>query len=398
MERLNFDILEQVFLHTLPNNAFVHPSSRAGPLLVSHVCSSWRRQALSMPALWRSLGIHVTRTGVKPSPEVIATWLGRARNRPLRIRLSLPEKPGVEGWQNSHKAFRAILPFHDRWQRLELRLRMFLPMEMLDEIPPDGLQGLRALHITIPGTLITAWTHLRRILNEAPHLERFGLEADLSEHLPPGPLPVAGLRTLDLHNVALPVFDCLRILEAAPMLERLSLRIAVADAVPTLPSVSHGELRLLSVYSIALDADVFFETVTLPGLLDLTVTCGHRIPPETLTTFFVRSRCPLGRLHLCSPVDDAETLVRILEPVSSSLGIFHLGLLCDEAMSMDALVERLIIKSNHDLFCPRMYSLLLGPGSKVKKELIDALMRTRSYTTHAGVAKLEGALVHVQTI
>ncbi|KAL1701955.1 hypothetical protein EV121DRAFT_211050 [Schizophyllum commune] len=396
---LNLDILEQVFLHTLPNEIFAHPSLRVGPLLVSHVCSSWRQQVLATPALWRSLDIHVTRRGVKPSPDVIATWLGRARNRPLRIRLSLPEKPGIEGWQNSEKAFRAVIPFHMQWERLELRLRMFLPMDVLGEIPVGAMDKLRSLYITVPGTLLTAWPHLRRILDNTPNIERLGLEADLSEHLPPGSLPFAGIRILDVHNVALPVIDCLRILEAAPTLDSLMIRIAVADAAPSLPTITHPTLKLLSVYSIALDADALFDAVTLPQLIDLTIICGHRIPPETTISFFARSRCALRRLHLCTPVDDAETLVRVLEPISATLEIFHLGLLCDEAMSMDALIERLIIRDEaQEVFCPRIHSILLGPGSKVKEETASALMDTRTRTVHAGVVKLEAALVHVQTV
>ncbi|TRM60742.1 hypothetical protein BD626DRAFT_121482 [Schizophyllum amplum] len=395
---LNYDVLEHVFLHCLPDEPFVHPARTAGPLLVSHVCSSWRQQAISMPALWASIDIHVTRRGVSPSPEVIAAWLGRSGTRPLRIRLSVPEKPGVEGWQNSEIAFRAILPFHRRWQKLELRLRLFLPLQVLDEVAPEALTELRALHVVVPGTLDDAWKHLRRILDGVSHLEYLGLEADLSEHLPAGPLPFAALRALDMHNVALPVVDCLHVLESAQALESLMLRIAVAPAATVLPGVKHSTLLQLSLYSVALDADAFLDAATLPNLRNMTIICGHRIPPNKFTSFFRRSRCRLRCLHLCTPVDDADTVVQILRNCSTTLESFHLGLLCDEALPMDALLQALIIEDEdqyEDVFCPRLHSLLLGPGSVVESEVANAFLHSRARTARPGVAKLDAVIMRV---
>ena len=58
----------------------------------------------------------------------------------------------------------------------------------------------------------------------------------------------------------------------------------------------------------------------------------------------------------------------------------------------------LLLDESQEVFCPRIHSILLGPGSKVKEETASALMDTRTRTVHAGVVKLEAALVHVQTV
>ncbi|KAJ7106998.1 hypothetical protein C8R44DRAFT_555725, partial [Mycena epipterygia] len=53
--RLPQDILQEIFTACLPSQGLATMDSSESPLLISHVCSAWRRLALAMPRLWASL-------------------------------------------------------------------------------------------------------------------------------------------------------------------------------------------------------------------------------------------------------------------------------------------------------------------------------------------------------
>ncbi|RXW17387.1 hypothetical protein EST38_g8467 [Candolleomyces aberdarensis] len=58
---LSQDILQYIFLLTLPDDRNPGMSSKESPLLVSQVCSTWRQAALTAPCLWSRLHIPIIR-------------------------------------------------------------------------------------------------------------------------------------------------------------------------------------------------------------------------------------------------------------------------------------------------------------------------------------------------
>ncbi|KAJ2936744.1 hypothetical protein H1R20_g341, partial [Candolleomyces eurysporus] len=58
---LSTDILQHIFLLTLPDDRNPAMSSKESPLLVSQVCSTWRQAALTAPRLWSRLHIPLVR-------------------------------------------------------------------------------------------------------------------------------------------------------------------------------------------------------------------------------------------------------------------------------------------------------------------------------------------------
>lgn len=54
---LPYDILEEIFLQGLPQFPLdeIQPNVKMAPMLLCHVCSSWRTAALAYPPLWRHL-------------------------------------------------------------------------------------------------------------------------------------------------------------------------------------------------------------------------------------------------------------------------------------------------------------------------------------------------------
>ncbi|RXW17382.1 hypothetical protein EST38_g8469 [Candolleomyces aberdarensis] len=63
---LSTDILQYIFLLTLPDDRNPAMSSKESPLLVSQVCSTWRQAALTAPRLWSRLHIPLFRKSSGP--------------------------------------------------------------------------------------------------------------------------------------------------------------------------------------------------------------------------------------------------------------------------------------------------------------------------------------------
>ncbi|TFK53413.1 hypothetical protein OE88DRAFT_1655530 [Heliocybe sulcata] len=89
LRRLPLELLSHIFVDCLPGNTFIIPHRLSAPLLLTQVCSTWRRTALSTSALWCSLKIEM---GQRDEPrthltkaELMRTWLSRAGVRPLSL-------------------------------------------------------------------------------------------------------------------------------------------------------------------------------------------------------------------------------------------------------------------------------------------------------------------------
>ena len=75
---LPIDILQHIFLFTLPNDRNPVMSPEESPLLVSQVCSTWRQAALSAPRLWSRL--HIPLVGHAHSLSRFSNHVGSISN------------------------------------------------------------------------------------------------------------------------------------------------------------------------------------------------------------------------------------------------------------------------------------------------------------------------------
>ncbi|TDL15260.1 hypothetical protein BD410DRAFT_699396, partial [Rickenella mellea] len=50
--RMPCEITSEIFEHCLPEDEFPQPSVTSAPVLLSRVCSTWRKQAIGTPYLW----------------------------------------------------------------------------------------------------------------------------------------------------------------------------------------------------------------------------------------------------------------------------------------------------------------------------------------------------------
>ncbi|KAJ6587792.1 hypothetical protein B0H10DRAFT_2093411 [Mycena sp. CBHHK59/15] len=89
---LPLEIISEIFLHCLPTPEKITPDPLHVPVLLLHVCRTWRSIALSIPGLWAALHLSVYdipdglyKTGA--FEEFVETWFSRACTRPLSLSL-----------------------------------------------------------------------------------------------------------------------------------------------------------------------------------------------------------------------------------------------------------------------------------------------------------------------
>ncbi|KDR79976.1 hypothetical protein GALMADRAFT_62217, partial [Galerina marginata CBS 339.88] len=51
------EIIIDIFLLCLPDEPFHRPHPQTAPILLTHVCSSWREFASRLPELWTSISL-----------------------------------------------------------------------------------------------------------------------------------------------------------------------------------------------------------------------------------------------------------------------------------------------------------------------------------------------------
>jgi hypothetical protein len=84
------------------------PSLETPPLLLSHICGSWRRIALGTPTLWQSINIAPRRKGQE---NLLELWLKRSASMPLPLSF---------GGFSAQSLIDTSLIHHDRWREIAL--------------------------------------------------------------------------------------------------------------------------------------------------------------------------------------------------------------------------------------------------------------------------------------
>ena len=212
------------------------------PFTISTVSRHWREVALNIPCLWVKIVINST-----PSLVALSACLSRSKSSSLDVCF---DGLSVDAPQSSfNQAMDLVFPHITRWRRLEVILLpptlvqgYFLDMPIF--ILLSRLKGCSAPlleHLSISG----ARSHVRALeafaVDGAPMLTSMHLK-DISF----GNLfvPMASVTTLHLHEFRHRYDRLLSILEASPLLTRLSLQGSVLQ--PFLPrSISLPSLKSL---------------------------------------------------------------------------------------------------------------------------------------------------------
>ncbi|KAJ3510387.1 hypothetical protein NLJ89_g4709 [Agrocybe chaxingu] len=129
------DILQEIFVHCLPTDHDAVMSASEAPLLLTRVCSDWRRLALATPFLWSSLFVTLPGPPLRIFDEdseierhraerflrrlkTIATaageWLGRSGGCPLSISMVADSAQMPDGHSDNVAGFRIQYTHHIR--------------------------------------------------------------------------------------------------------------------------------------------------------------------------------------------------------------------------------------------------------------------------------------------
>jgi hypothetical protein len=190
-------------------------------LVVSHVCSHWRRVALRTPELWRDTRLFYTPTNGPPHfVRLLQRWLSRARTFPVTLSINFEESLDGDGLGVALQNI--LLPIQVKKLSLSLTYKVFMALSTVPEETLSGLSEFR-LGLTFHGRLGQDMSHPHPLITRLQSLTLRRLtEAWI---VPPHPsLPWDQLRYLAI-EVYLDLPLIMAILGQIPKLEGLTLRI-----------------------------------------------------------------------------------------------------------------------------------------------------------------------------
>ncbi|KAF8624711.1 hypothetical protein AX17_007042 [Amanita inopinata Kibby_2008] len=302
IQSLSSEILSEIFLHCLSNQETTKSSQP--PLLLCHICSKWRKIALSTPRLWRRLSIkpstrYLSRDVVERRLIRLARfYVDNVKDCTMSLHLELvragswaPESEN--NWRNlcNELLVRHINRYHEiSIQAPEFELIQLGAFSRISAGQVHRLQSMK-LHVrnSRQGDVIA-------LLSSAPRLARvaFGLQdgyvlddtwSNISQHFRPSllPLPWGQLTHFCIHmSITLPVWYSL-----LPQLTSLEQCVILLDASD---SQEENVVRLTN------------RPITLPSLTTLGITLISRDRPAS---FHGLEMPELNTLHLSSlfPMD-----------------------------------------------------------------------------------------------
>ncbi|KAK7001472.1 hypothetical protein R3P38DRAFT_3049321 [Favolaschia claudopus] len=120
--RLPQDIIEEIFLASLPTQHNAAMTASEPPLLLGRICSRWRSIAFSLPGLWNTLHISADLVDREGMPTAITDWLTRASVLPLAISAHWndPDRYDFDFDFNAATLIDTLIPFSSRWSILRL--------------------------------------------------------------------------------------------------------------------------------------------------------------------------------------------------------------------------------------------------------------------------------------
>lgn len=401
--KMPLEIMEEIFLHCLPNEPHVRPNLAKAPLLLTNICSSWRSTALSYPKLWSTLAISLSTDNAARRSTLLKLWLERSSHHPIALFAYVPSacKLGFQAFlqtleSNLHKFkyLRLTLPYRSRLEVFDVLNRGTPALESLDirfafatpeDSIPENFDSLVVSSTTSPRLRSLTWN------SPGPNRVTFT------------PL-MAPLTHLDVgHCTSLP--DCISILAECPMLIECHFKHICEPPTPypidpsLLAPISLVHLQSLSIQSIQPLGELF-EILTLPALhtfkvSDVGAEVGNPIWSQLdFVALVERSQCSIQVLHLLSVLLTDTELIQCLEVTSSSLSELRLLNYKGVAVFTDRVLQRLTVGYNDCEFsediCPNLEVIICGRSIQstdgVFADMVES--RRRSSTSKKPVVRL----------
>ena len=294
------------------------------PILLSSVCSDWRRAVVGTPHLWSSIKIDlpsIYSTAMLGLLAFIDEWLARSGRLPLYISLRYGHKTSLDvlTLELYRPIFKILNLYSSRWKSLNTSI----PPTLLSLLQPDSLPLLEQLHITsksrgdsdlviaFPPTPCLNMVEIHPLLNS-----RFSPISDLG---------IQWHTVTHLYVELITTRSCFSLLSRIPRLVRCTFHKVFGEfEYPT----SESPILSLSMIYLSLqfhNSDPFqiLNNVKLPSLEALFLFNVSSIDP--LMAFLERSACSLHTLSLpnwnMKKVNKLTHLLKFLSPSLKNLAI-----------------------------------------------------------------------------
>jgi hypothetical protein len=228
---------------------FPIPKDNAPPqLVVSHVCSRWRRVALRTPELWSdthlifpTINRHVDHHHIRVCFH--RRWVSRARTLPVTLSIKFSES--LYSTELASALRNILLPIQVKRLSLCLTYKKFMALSTLPEAALTGLSECE-VELTFPD-----YIRIGNISDPHPLITRLRsatlLGNGVGAWIPECPLPWSQLRSLKFEIYTRGLDDLIiGVLRQIPMLEALSLPIFSNDGWEqlTMPSLRNLTMRI----------------------------------------------------------------------------------------------------------------------------------------------------------
>ena len=309
------------------NTDFTIVGSLPDPLLLSSVCSDWRKTVVETPDLWSSIKIDlpsisqtsdIASSTLPRLATLIDEWLSRSGHLPLNISLcydhhasdQTPTDPlPLEAYR---PIFKILNQYSSRWHNLNISITP----NLLSFLQPDSLPLLEQLHftseyhlhhlITFPPTPRLTTVDIQRFMNSSfPMPPNIGIQWDTVTHVSAGSISSR---------------NCFALLRLNPQLVHCTFHNVfddIEDHVPELPITSQ-----LTYLSLHLKSDHHYRVLLkiifkLPSLKTLVL---FNVIIDPVIAFLERSACSLHTLSLMNwHIHKTDKLIPLLQFLSPCL-------------------------------------------------------------------------------
>jgi hypothetical protein len=379
------------------------PLTKHAPISVMHVCSRWRKIAISNSKLWSELYLGTQESSERRLgllKDILAVWEERSRRQPMVISLSLPPpychpmnrtrrarraRQSVDARLQLHRqAWASLLPqltlLLAHCKRLEVGyatedvLRVIDAFDSIQELVYSyDKQGIawHLPHPTFSIKLLQLHTFECRIMYDS-HDECISISPE--ELLGNAGLPSTKLRKLALAG-GISTRNFVMLATLVPTLEELDIRITCAEGSqnieplqPMLPSSKVPPLHS-SLIRLSIDVDISLDSLanasdfqnalnnlSFPHLRYLQLYLSKEPPTHepvarSIAAVLQRSQSPVDTLRLCLPnPQDEATIVALLRAVPRLEWLHLYSLRCEDV----EVVVRAFMTTTTELLCPHL--------------------------------------------
>lgn len=382
INRLPIELLQEIFLQCLPSDRFILPALTKAPILLTRVCSTWWRTALSSPRLWRSFALHLSphRGGTVTTHQLslMRSWLPRARAMSTALFVYAPHMPG----DTLEEIFDALTECGRTQQISDLRVtlpeRYSAPLIAL--LNAGGASRLKSLELRLGEPLAPLGQPLERLeVGDVtmPELESLTIASSV-----PHFSSVGSLRVFVIES-PIPAMACVEMLGQCPALEECSVaKLRVDHDAVMVPGFTKGATEMKYLRTLALSTNdtqsigIILASLVLPTLdtLRFTDTAYEDAPAGGATWLAALENtlraAPVKELHLHNVIPSPEALLRVL---AAAPALTHLALsdLRGGAPVDGSVLAALTVLPNSDhrhVLCPKLEVVKLGTCLDVERE------------------------------